>query len=146
MRNHITHFTMMKILLLLLVTSLNIFESSARSCLITYEVRIQILNEIEDSQPLTIHCWSKDDNLGYHTLKYISYYEWSFCEQAFKGSRFFCDFWWGSKHKFFDAFRSEKHGPSDWQHYWFARKDGIYHSSFNKPAQNGTPIKFYDWE
>ncbi|KAK6137855.1 hypothetical protein DH2020_028410 [Rehmannia glutinosa] len=136
----------MKIIFLLFVIMLNILQSSA--CFPTAKIDIHVINNLPSkSPPLTLRCQSKDDDLGYHTLKVKQDFSWSFCENIYGRTLFFCHLWWGSKQQSFDVFKSKLFKskftkvPKP-QYYWIAKSDGIYFSNSNTPS---TFTKKYDW-
>jgi hypothetical protein len=43
---------------------------------------------------LTFHCKSKNDDLGFHTIKFREDYSFSFRRNVFGGTLFFCSFTW----------------------------------------------------
>lgn len=96
------------------------------------EFRIHITNDIQDN--ITVHCQSKDDDLGYRTLHYQDEQYWHFCEQVFFRTLYFCHFWWGSKDQMFDVFNGsivnscERHELDYNTCYWLVRPDGFYFS------------------
>ena len=59
------------------------------------KITVQINNTLENNQELTVHCKSKNDDLGFHTLLPKKTYEFSFKRNAFgDGTLFFCSFTW----------------------------------------------------
>ncbi|KAH6804166.1 hypothetical protein C2S51_032413 [Perilla frutescens var. frutescens] len=41
-------------------------------------------------QPIQVHCYSGDDDLGYHTLAYLQPLSWSFHYSLVTDTKFFC--------------------------------------------------------
>ncbi|XP_028772382.1 S-protein homolog 5-like [Neltuma alba] len=58
---------------------------------------VQIQNGLSQNQDLTLHCKSKDDDLGEHTLQNKATYEFKFWPRFFvRTTLFFCSFRWPS--------------------------------------------------
>lgn len=113
-----------------------------------YEVKI--LNEIHPSYvPMKIHCASRDDDLGNHTLLYLTNFIWHFRPAVIGSTLFFCHFWWGKKEAVFDVF-SEKWSkicetPDQNLCLWVARIDGIYFTN-NLYYEDKDLVKKYTWK
>ncbi|CAA0825317.1 Plant self-incompatibility protein S1 family [Striga hermonthica] len=109
------------------------------SCFWFTRVQINIYNDINTpSTPLLVHCMSKDDDLGTHTLNYEQGFRIVFCLKPFS-TLFHCQFQWGDKGKSFDAYKASWwYGKPCYDHYcdWVAKTDGIYLSY----------KKRFDWE
>ncbi|KAM3345045.1 hypothetical protein P3S68_024754 [Capsicum galapagoense] len=84
--------------------------------------------------PITFHCASKDDELGYHHPKVGDDFHFHFNPSIFKHTLFFCHFWWGKNESAFDVY-TEKIDDScsdDYQTtlirycYWKVQGDGFY--------------------
>lgn len=132
-------------ILFLFLISPNHFQAAiARSCLFVDKYTIHISNELPPNSQLKLHCASKNDDLGNHTLIVGQEYTWSFCENFIPNTLFYCDATWGSKKCHFDAFSSAWNGRcSHGKCYWEAREDGFYMSS-----SKDTPSfykKYADW-
>ncbi|KAM7461265.1 hypothetical protein LguiA_029386 [Lonicera macranthoides] len=63
-----------------------------------------INNGFEKGNDITVRCQSKNDDLGFHTLHPGEEFDWSFRENFFATTLFFCHFWWGSKEASFTVF------------------------------------------
>ncbi|OIT06269.1 hypothetical protein A4A49_61566 [Nicotiana attenuata] len=102
---------------------------------------VSILNSLPNNDiPLTVHCQSKDNNLGYHNITIGQRYSWKFHENLKWSTLFFCHFWWYPKQTSFDVFNNGykciKKGPVDTQDcYWEVKSDGF--------SLNG--VKIHDW-
>ncbi|GAB6025299.1 hypothetical protein CHUAL_010716 [Chamberlinius hualienensis] len=53
---------------------------------------------------LDVQCKSGDDDLGRRTLKDQEGYAFSFKENIWGSTHFWCDVWWNGKHKYFPAY------------------------------------------
>ncbi|GER42531.1 plant self-incompatibility protein S1 family [Striga asiatica] len=101
-----------------------------RHCFFTRKFTIHITNKLPPkSDPLELHCASKDDDLGFHTLSPNQSFSWGFCENFVPNTLFFCHIWWESKDIGFESFNFEFHDgciPDGSQCFWEVRVDGLY--------------------
>jgi len=73
------------------------FEAREITCGRYSRVTVTIINGVQkDPYPtdITLHCKSKDDDLGFHTLKLEESYMFSFKPRFPFGTLFFCSFTW----------------------------------------------------
>ncbi|GFP91820.1 hypothetical protein PHJA_001326000 [Phtheirospermum japonicum] len=138
----------MKIFFLSFIVVFNILNVSARKCIFTGKVAIQVNNRLDiNSPPLKIHCASKDDDLGNHTIYSGDGFNWTFCENLFHTTLYFCHLWWGSrwgsKQKAFDVFKETLVEVKRLHFYWHAFPDGIYFTAYDAPL---VYTKVYDWD
>ncbi|XP_012837734.1 PREDICTED: trinucleotide repeat-containing gene 18 protein-like [Erythranthe guttata] len=94
--------------------------------LIADKRNIHIFNDLPPkSAPLKLHCWSKNDDLGYHTVDVDKEFEWTFCSNFSPSTLYTCQLWWGSKDRAFEVFDEKTEGmKSDRSVYWVAKNDG----------------------
>ncbi|KZV38375.1 hypothetical protein F511_19896 [Dorcoceras hygrometricum] len=76
---------------------------------------------------MVVHCASKNNDFGNHTLTTDQEFEFSFCLEIFS-TLFFCHIWWQNKDSAFDAYNAKWLdnpciGPNCT---YEARPDGIY--------------------
>lgn len=133
--------TPLVILLFLLLIKCNPLEA----CLPRFiEEKITVVvdrNVSSDAIPMKVHCFSKDDDLGYHMLlKFNDYFKWKFCLNFIPTTKFFCHIWWGNKTQKFNAYNENLDSNPNYQ-IWLAADDGIYLA--HAPFQRGK--KMYDW-
>ncbi|KAK9276331.1 hypothetical protein L1049_005863 [Liquidambar formosana] len=65
---------------------------------ILQKVDVIIVNELGfPKAPLTLHCRSKDDDLGVHVLHYQQTFRWTFRNHLWEDTVFWCDFQWNSE-------------------------------------------------
>ncbi|XP_043694400.1 S-protein homolog 5-like [Telopea speciosissima] len=57
-------------------------------------VHVYIVNDLGSGKILTIHCQSKDDDLGVHSLDFEKVYTWSFKNIVYGETLFYCDLEW----------------------------------------------------
>ncbi|KAF3457602.1 hypothetical protein FNV43_RR02260 [Rhamnella rubrinervis] len=69
---------------------------------------VRIYNKLGDGLNLTIHCKSKDDDLGVHTIAYNSYYYWKFRVNFFGRTLFFCGLNWTDAWGVFDIYKAHR--------------------------------------
>ncbi|KAI3458753.1 hypothetical protein Pfo_015416 [Paulownia fortunei] len=123
---------MLLVFLIITTTILQISALEKRKCVFVWRYEVHIINNLpRRSAPLKLHCASRDDDLGYHTLPINQDFHWQFCANIFNTTLFFCHFWWGSKEKVFNVFDSDRRGKCDVTCNWIAKSDGIYFSGFN---------------
>lgn len=98
---------------------------------------VHIANKLpKNSNPLTVHCESKDDDLGYETLLVNQEMKWDFCDDPKHNTIFQCLFWWDKAIAAFHVFDETKEmkrncnnkigGQGKRTCYWEAREDGFY--------------------
>lgn len=51
----------------------------------------------QNSPPLMVHCASKNDDLGNHTLTFNQEFSWKFCENFFWNTLLHSEATWGKK-------------------------------------------------
>ncbi|GFP88803.1 hypothetical protein PHJA_001024000 [Phtheirospermum japonicum] len=124
----------MKILFLLFLTVLNIFQT-AHTCFLFRTIRVHVFNSLPSNSTMRVHCASGDDDLGYHTLSVNQQFQWKFCETP--RTLFFCHLWWGKKQCAFDAFVGDLVQVPKSNHYWYARSDAIHLSYDNISFEKG---------
>ncbi|CAL0327940.1 unnamed protein product [Lupinus luteus] len=67
-------------------------------------IYILIKNGLDAGTPLTIHCKSRDDDLGVHVIKYVEEFKFQFQYSILQNTLFFCVFTWDSKLYLFDIY------------------------------------------
>lgn len=107
------------------------------------KLHVEIYNYLLSNVPtLTLHCQSKDNDLGFHTLPLNQLYTWSFRMNFWQTTLFFCHFWWGGKQTSFDVFDRKLYtlvGDSNFFTYQ-VRADGFYFWIFDPDN------KTYSWQ
>ncbi|OVA02112.1 Plant self-incompatibility S1 [Macleaya cordata] len=68
--------------------------SSVSSLFYGRKTRVWVNNNLYPGTDMTVHCRSKDDNLGVHKVAYDTSYSWSFHDDFFDRTLFVCDIWW----------------------------------------------------
>ncbi|XP_028772384.1 S-protein homolog 2-like [Neltuma alba] len=99
---------------LLLVLAMVVMVGGGKAWIIKApKVTVKIQNGLSQNQDLTLHCKSKDDDLGEHTLQNKASYKFSLRPRFFIHSTlFFCSFWWPSNTSlhYFDIYVEDR----DW--------------------------------
>ncbi|GFQ03562.1 hypothetical protein PHJA_002500000 [Phtheirospermum japonicum] len=120
----------MKILFIIFVIVLDISQQSM-GCLLGPRIHVNIMNNLDPNSPeLGLHCQSKNDDLGYHTLPVNQFYYWTFCENF--TTLFHCRLYLGElKEVGFEAYAENIFKVTKKAHYWSVRNDAIYYSTTN---------------
>lgn len=127
----------MKTLFSILIISFCLFHSSSNVEALFEKYRVIIRNGIDDPLPLSFHCHSKDDDLGFHVRKLGGDFTFHFGRSF--NTKFWCEFWWNGKDLTFDLFND--HLVDDYcgdsianTCFWLAQKDGFYIANADNPA------------
>lgn len=119
-----------------------ILQQFACGCVLTSKLRVHVHNNLPANNNLLVHCYSKDDDLGYHTLGVGQQFQWPFCANFLPTTLYSCTLTWVSKTASFEAFKEKIWGTSGENYHWIAKSDGIYFSGDAYPADQQ---KKYDW-
>ncbi|OVA07074.1 Plant self-incompatibility S1 [Macleaya cordata] len=100
------------------------------------KITVWVYNELDPNTTLTIHCKSKDDDLGEHTLSYNQEFHWKFRINFFWTTLFWCNMWWhDSNGRLVQASHDAYFVRRDYEHYcvadcfWSIQKDGWYYGN-----------------
>lgn len=127
----------------------------------TDKVTLDVMNGLPaNSPPLIVHCKSKDNDFGNHTLNRWEYFYWRFYPGFIRSTLYWCHWYWGSKVAKFDVY-DNKGGKGEGQcrvgypdkeetHvcHWQAREDGFYWTKYlgiGQQQNNPGWEKRYDW-
>lgn len=96
---------------------------------------VHIINGV--SSALRVHCKSRDDDIGTHTLSNGEEFSWRFTPNIFRTTLFYCYFFWEEKQKSFavyDARLSRICKAQTWNcdYYWLATPTAFNISADNK--------------
>lgn len=69
---------------------------------------VNMTNVLGERLELTIHCKSKDDDLGIIKIPFNGYYSFRFHPNAFDTTLFFCNTAWRGQSHWFDIYMSER--------------------------------------
>ncbi|KAK1435383.1 hypothetical protein QVD17_01144 [Tagetes erecta] len=107
---------------------------------------VHIKSDINNDD-VTVHCQSKDDDLGNHVLHAPNLeYQWSFCQNILFTALYYCHFGWKNVEQTFDVFNRDlalwcNEGRSEGNTCnWEVKEDGFY---FN--VNHTTWRKYYSW-
>ncbi|KAI3968108.1 hypothetical protein MKW92_051835 [Papaver armeniacum] len=95
-------------------------------------IHASVRNDISDKTVLTIHCKSKDDDLGEHKLAYGEEFSWKFHKNFMRTEMFWCFMWWSdSTGKTIKGSYEVHKLKRDWHNChtqcpYSVRQDGIY--------------------
>ncbi|CAA0841092.1 Plant self-incompatibility protein S1 family [Striga hermonthica] len=118
--------------------------ATARHCIVGNPITVYIVSYLPRQSPtLQVHCASKEDDLGNHTLGTYQQFMFDFCTN-YHNTLFYCDMSWGPKQIHFTAFEAKpfRSGCQDFTCYWAAKDDGLYYSDYNPPRGL---LKKFDW-
>lgn len=104
------------------------FPQEKKRCFWTPKYTVQLLNKLPpDSPPLYARCQSKNDDLGNQTIGVNQVLSWSFCENFYPNTKYFCHLWWGPKYLMFDIFNLPiKVLCGDRVCHWEAQSESLY--------------------
>lgn len=92
---------------------------------------VHVVNNLPNNNPpLTIHCASKDDDLGTHVLYKNQDFNWKFRVNLVLSTMFFCRFKWAPRNTAFEVFNGDV-GPNCERKdanvcVWSVEEDGFY--------------------
>ncbi|KAK3000344.1 hypothetical protein RJ639_021879 [Escallonia herrerae] len=123
-------FTMRRLALLIVVAFCLFFTTYAQ-----VKAEVHVFNFLPGEIPLALHCQSKDDDIGYHTLAYGQELSWKFNPHyIIENTLFFCHFWWNSRDRSFTVYdehrldrKCRKYNTHSFGTcYWYVTEDGFY--------------------
>ncbi|PIN26862.1 hypothetical protein CDL12_00355 [Handroanthus impetiginosus] len=110
---------------------------------------VHVVNNLpSNTSPLSIHCSSKNDDLGNHALYVNDDFHWHFGMNFWFTTLFFCRFQWEGKNVAFDVFNArlaKSYCESDQVEsicLWSVKQDGFYIGNQIPPARL---TKLHDW-
>ncbi|EEF44291.1 conserved hypothetical protein [Ricinus communis] len=89
------------LLLLLLITTALSAEGS-------HKTLVRVTNSLDGGADLTLHCKSKDDDLGVHLLHFNGSFQFRFWPNFWGTTKFGCSMEWGGKVHWFDIYRQNR--------------------------------------
>ncbi|KAL9377317.1 hypothetical protein Peur_031437 [Populus x canadensis] len=98
-----SHFALLILLSLLLL----IIATCDAGCL-WKPTRLNINNDLGPDLDLTIHCKSKNDDLGQHVVPFGAEYTMDFCSNFWRSTLFFCGVSWSGKFHWFDVYDASR--------------------------------------
>lgn len=74
-----------------------------------HKVRVLIINNLSGGLDLTVHCKSKNDDLGFHLLPPQGQYQFTFRPKfLWRTTLFFCSFQWNGGFHYFDIYDQKR--------------------------------------
>ena len=89
------------------------------------KIHVRIYNALSNTSDLTVHCKSKDDDLGVHVIHLFDYFEFSFNKRVIGETLFFCDFRWKGALKRFDIYKQKRDDCVEDLCYWDIKEDKL---------------------
>ncbi|KAK8538756.1 hypothetical protein V6N13_009135 [Hibiscus sabdariffa] len=92
------------------------------------EVHVSIMNRLGSGKNLTLHCQSKDTNIGQQNVCDGSELGWDFAVNVWGSMLFYCDMGWEEVHQYhFDAYYFQRDfARCESQCSWLVSREGIY--------------------
>ncbi|XP_042497626.1 S-protein homolog 27-like [Macadamia integrifolia] len=59
---------------------------------LTPRIHVRVQNKLGEGKRLYLHCASRDDDLGKHSLDFNQVFTWTFCRNFSMSTIFYCDF------------------------------------------------------
>jgi hypothetical protein len=102
---------------------------------------VDIINQLDST--FTLHCQSRDNDLMQHDITAGEDFAFSFNENIWGTTEFWCNFWWGNKSQEFTVWKGSDirgtHKQICAQCMYYVRPDGFYVGQ-----RNGPPPTFMD--
>ncbi|XP_059631275.1 S-protein homolog 5-like [Cornus florida] len=76
--------------------------------IVSGKTTVRITNVLGFGTNLTIHCKSKNDDLGTHVIPSKAYYEWSFEPNFMLTTLYYCNMKWMNNDEFVDAYDANR--------------------------------------
>ncbi|XVF84705.1 hypothetical protein PTKIN_Ptkin17bG0059400 [Pterospermum kingtungense] len=136
--NSLTSFLCMCIILVTCISRTPIFATeSVDTVIFPVRFKVHIINGFADNtNPLILHCHSRDDDLGQHTLWENQEFRFKFIISFIRMTLFYCSFNWRSKslNNFCVFGNSVQVGTCKQTEncFWKVAEDGIYFSDNNR--------------
>jgi hypothetical protein len=106
--------------------------------LVIADRHVTIVNYLDGNLDLTIHCKSRDNDLGVHVLRRGDSFSWAFKDNIINTTLFYCSFQWSGETHWFDIYKSKRDSdtcPDGYTCKWLIQQTG--------PCVNS--IFCYDW-
>lgn len=102
---HLHLLLQMQYWLLVFVMLMNISSRSTEASTFRFPIQhINITNDLRSDLDLTVHCKSKNDDLGVKVIHFNGSWEFQFRPLFFGGTLFYCSFEWKYTLKYFDIY------------------------------------------
>jgi hypothetical protein len=91
-----------------MLLSLSLIRTSCDAICPYTPTHLNITNGLGAGLDLTIHCKSKDDDLGQHVVPFGGEYTIDFCTNFWRTTVFFCGMSWSSEFHWFDIYDASR--------------------------------------
>ncbi|CAI8584710.1 unnamed protein product [Vicia faba] len=109
----VSKFVLLFSMLLIVLVALQ-FKGGESSSFQNDKVTLTITNTLQNNIQLGLHCQSKDDDLGVHTLRTSQSFAFTFRPNYFTiDTLYFCRFTWASEVHYFDVYVQRRDFESD---------------------------------
>ncbi|KAE8713550.1 dirigent protein 16-like [Hibiscus syriacus] len=88
--------------------SLTLLFIATEASFLIHKADIIIYNDLNIGVDLTIHCKSKNDDLGVHVLAYRNHFEFKFRPHFWGNTLFFCNMQWNGGSHWFDIYEQNR--------------------------------------
>ncbi|KAI3423366.1 uncharacterized protein J3R85_011102 [Psidium guajava] len=111
--------------------------------LVFSEVHVSVKNRLGSGKNVTLHCQSKDDDLGEQTVADGGQFEWDFNVNVWGTTLYYCDMGWGKSQDYhFDAYSHARDSVRcNTQCLWLVSEEGMYGLN----GQTGFWEYIYQW-
>ncbi|PIA33708.1 hypothetical protein AQUCO_04000043v1 [Aquilegia coerulea] len=139
--------TIQKVALMFILVVVIQMHSSYSGFVVNMKRHVSIANGLGPSNTLTVHCRSKDTDLGERNVAYGQTYEWTFRDNLLESTLYWCCMWWYNHHELVWGNFEVHHASSDGHTYCQnivkrAQWDGLY---YQLPDKFHNWVKKYEW-
>ncbi|KAK9290973.1 hypothetical protein L1049_009154 [Liquidambar formosana] len=123
--------------LMLILVVFSLAQLALVSGVLFGKVRVYVINNLESGKKLHMHCQSGDDDLGKHVIGHKDYFKWSFYNNIWDTTLFWCDFEWQHSSgatvvgtfNIYDAMRDQPRCYTTCE--WKVQRTGVYAFNLN---------------
>lgn len=128
-------------LLVVLVATMALQEVDADFLEGLFEARVTIINKLPGGMTLTVHCKSRDDDLGFHTLRPNQSWVFKFTQLMFR-TLFFCSMQWPGHFHYVDIYDGMRDIGSQ---RWLIKPEGACRAYSNYYARQPACREWKSW-
>ncbi|MBA0809146.1 hypothetical protein Gohar_024821 [Gossypium harknessii] len=92
--------------------------------LLLHKTDVLIYNDLDGGTDLTLHCKSKNNDLGIQHLAYRNYFEFNFRPSFLGNTLFYCSMQWNGTMRWFDIYLEGRDVSRCIRCLWYVRPDG----------------------
>lgn len=90
-----------------------------------HKTTVKITNTLDGGMDLTLHCKSKNDDLGVHVLQYQGYFQFHFGPSYWGKTLFYCSFSWPGTFHWFNIYEELRDYPKCYDNCsWMVKLNG----------------------